>query len=59
MAKIGILEQGQRVLYNRRFSEDFKMREGGVVVGNINLGSFEAIRKEKQESDEFIFLRLI
>jgi transposase-like protein len=43
MAKIGILEQGQRVLYNRRFSEDFK--KGKVKELERNLVSISDICK--------------
>ena len=43
MAKIGILDQEQRVLYNRRFSEDFK--KGKVKELERNLTSINDICK--------------
>jgi transposase-like protein len=35
MAKIGIFDEGQRVLYNRRFSEDFKRSKVKELERNL------------------------
>ena len=53
MTKIGILDQEQRVLYNRRFSEDFK--KGKVKELERNLVSISDICKTYSVSRAAIY----
>jgi transposase len=53
MTKIGILNQEQRVLYNRRFSEDFKKRK--VLELERNLASISDICKTYSVSRTSIY----
>jgi transposase-like protein len=53
MTKIGILDQEQRVLYNRRFSEDFK--KGKVKELERNLVSISDICKTYSVSRSAIY----